>query len=143
MAIGEIHSYSPDLVKIVIGSVPITGYADGTFIDIEPVSDGVTSESGADGEVARAIVLDMRHTLTLTLQQSSMSNNTLSAIADRDRDTGGNGTVPISVVDLRGGTLFAGTGWIKKKAKATYSKGLESREWAIEAVGRFDNAGQV
>lgn len=137
----ELKSYSPDRIKIIVGAHSITGTADGTFVEIEPVGDGVVSEAGAYGEVARAISLDTRHTITLTLQQTSRSNDVLSAIHDRDRITGGDGAVPITVTDLRGSTLFAGQGWVVNKATATYSKGLEAKEWTLEAVGSFFNGG--
>lgn len=42
-------TYAPDEVSIVIGAVIVSGFADGTFIDIEEMSDGVSSVAGADG----------------------------------------------------------------------------------------------
>ncbi|WP_237173043.1 phage structural protein [Paracandidimonas lactea] len=137
----DLKTYSPDQVKVIIGPHTVTGTADGTFITIEPMGDGVTSEAGAYGDVARAMSLDPRHTITVTLQQTSRSNDVLSALHDADRLSGGNGAVPIAVTDLRGTTLFAGTGWVVKKARATFSKGLEAKEWALEAVGQFTNGG--
>lgn len=53
-------TYAPDEVSIVIGAVIVSGFADGTFIDIEEMSDGVSSVAGADGEVARATSADPR-----------------------------------------------------------------------------------
>lgn len=137
----EVKTYSPDQVKVIVGVAALSGFADGTFVDIEPLGDGVTSEAGADGEVARAMSLDPRHTITVTLQQTSRSNDVLSALHTADKISGGNGTVPVAVTDLRGTTIFGGTGWVVKKAKATFSKGLEAREWTIEAVGEFANGG--
>lgn len=137
----ELKTYSPDRIKIIVGAAALSGYADGTFVTIEPMTDGVTSEAGADGEVARAMSLDPRHTITATLQQTSRSNLVMSSLADVDRVSGGDGAFPITVTDLRGSTLFAGTGWIVKKATATFSKGLEAREWTIESVGSFTSGG--
>jgi hypothetical protein len=138
---GDIKTYAADRVKMVVGAHTITGTADGTFVTIEPLGDGVTSESGAYGDVARSMSLDPRHTINITLQQTSRSNDVLSVLADADRLSGGNGAFPITVTDLRGGTLFAGTGWIVKKATATFAKGLEAKEWPIGAVGQFTNGG--
>lgn len=137
----DVKTYAADRVKVVVGAHTITGPADGTFVIIEPLGDGVTSESGAYGDVARSMSLDLRHTITITLQQTSRSNDVLSAIADADRLSGGNGAVPVTVTDLRGGTLFAGTGWVVKKATATFAKGVEAKEWPLEAVGQFTNGG--
>ena len=139
----ELKTYSPDRVKVVVGAAVLTGVADGTFVAIEPTSDGVTSEAGAYGDVARAMSLDPRHTVTVTLQQTSSSNAVLSALHDADRISGGDGAVPVSVTDLRGTTLFTGTGWVVNKANATYSKGLEAREWTLEAIGHFVNGGML
>ncbi|HWK70036.1 MAG TPA: DUF3277 domain-containing protein [Burkholderiaceae bacterium] len=137
----EVKTYSPDRVKVIVGVAALSGFADGTFVDIEPLGDGITSESGADGEVVRAMSLDTRHAITVTLQQSSRSNDILSALHLADRVSGGEGAVPVAVTDLRGTTLFGGTGWVVKKAKATFSKGLEAREWTLEAAGEFHNGG--
>ena len=137
----ELQTYSPDRVKILVGPHIITGVADGTFIVIEQMTDGVTSEAGAYGDVARAMSLDPRHAITLTLQQTSKSNLVLTGLYEADRLSGGSGAVPVGVTDLRGTSLFAGTGWIVKKANATFSKGLETKEWRIEAIGLFTNGG--
>lgn len=139
----EVRTYSPDRIKIIVGAAVLTGHADGTFVTIEPMTDGVASEAGADGEVARAMSLDRRHTITYTAQQTSRANDILSALYHADQLSGGDGAVPITVTDLRGTTVFVGTGWVRKLATATYSKGLESKEWPIEAVGRFHNGGNA
>lgn len=139
----ELQTYSPDRIKVVVGGASITGFADGTFVEIEPLTDGVASVAGADGEVARAMSLDPRHTITITLLQTSRSNTVLSAIADADRVSGGGGAVPISITDLRGQTMFAGTGWVVKKATATFAKEIEGREWQLEAAGAFVSGGNA
>lgn len=141
MASQSLKTYSPDQIIVTVGAVALTGMADGTFVTIAPTGDGVTSEAGAYGDVARAMSLDPRHDITITLQQTSRSNDVLSAFADADRVSGGNGALPIAITDLRGGTLFAGTGWVVNKATATMSKGLEAKEWTLQAVGSFHNGG--
>lgn len=141
MANKDIKTYSPDRIKLIIGAAVMSGAADGTFVTVEEMSDGVTSEAGAYGEVARAMSLDTRHTVTVTLQQTSKFNDVLSGIYQFDRVSGGNGAVPITLTDLRGTTLFVGTCWVRKMANATFAKGLEAKEWPIEAVGEFVNGG--
>lgn len=136
-----LKTYSPDRIKILVGAHVVTGTADGTFVNITQMTDGVSSEAGAYGDVARAMSLDPRHTITITLQQTSRSNDVLSAYADADRISGGNGAVPVAITDLRGGTLFAGTGWVVKKADKGFAKELTANEWTLEAVGTFTNGG--
>lgn len=129
-----VKTYSPDKVNVVIGTHIVTGYADGTFIDIEEQSDGVNSVAGADGEVARAMSTDPRKTVTLTVLQTSDTNDVLTALYTADKISK-NGTFPVMVQDLRGRTLFAAsTAWIKKQAKISFSKDVEGREWTIETA---------
>lgn len=137
----DVTTYDPKQVKIVVGAHTITGVADGTFITIEPTGDGVTSTSGAYGDVARSLNHDPRHTIAITLQQTSRSNAVLSSLRDADHLSGGNGAFPILVTDLRGGTLFAGTAWVVKKAPATFASAAENKEWPLEAVGAFTHGG--
>lgn len=141
MANPTLKTYSPDRIKVIVGAASLTGYADGTFVNIEPLGDGTTSVAGADGEVARAMSLDRRHTITLTLLQTSSSNDVLAAMRLVDEVSGGGGAFPISITDLRGTTLFAGTAWIPNNAASAFSKTIESREWTIEAVGAYKVGG--
>lgn len=132
-----LKTYSPDDIKVIFGAIPIdSGLADGTFVSISPMTDGVSSEAGADGEVARALSLDPRFTVTLTLQQTSAHNTALAAAFQADQ-VSGDGAVPMTITDLRGQTLLAGTAWITQQATASFSKGVESREWNIEVVGTY------
>ncbi|MFZ7141562.1 phage structural protein [Avibacterium avium] len=127
-------TYAPDEVSIVIGATIATGFADGTFIDIEEISDGVSSVAGADGEVARTTSADPRKKVTLTLLQTSSTNDVLSALYAADK-VSKNATFPIAVKDLRGRSLFAAsTAWITKSAKLELGKEIGSREWVIETA---------
>ena len=83
-----VKTYSPDRVKLVVGVHSVTGYADGTFVSIEPLGDGITSQAGADGEVARVMSADKRVKITLTLQQTSRSNDVLNALLSIDHLSG-------------------------------------------------------
>lgn len=143
MASKSLKTYSPDKILIVIGAFTLTGVADGTFVAIEAMTDGVASEAGAYGDIARAMSLDTRHTITVTLQQTSDSNTLLSGLYQADRVSGGDGVVPVAVTDLRGQTVFAGMGWVRKQATSTFSKGLEAKEWVIEATGDYIAGGNL
>lgn len=132
-----LKTYSASSVKIVLGPHIVTGVATDTFLNIEPQGEGTTSESGAYGDVARALSLDKRHNITVTLQQTSASNKALTALYNADQITEGDGAFPVLVTDLRGGTLFSGEAWIPKLPAAEFGSQLSNREWVIEAVGEF------
>lgn len=130
---GEVRTYNPARVLVLVGGVPLQGFSDGTFVEIAPMSDRVTSKSGADGEVARSIGTDKRHTITITLQQTSPSNDALSAMLLADELSGGGLPVPVMVQDLSGRTVFsADRSWISKAPSLTYASEIEDRTWTME-----------
>ena len=129
-----LKTYSADQVTILIGVHIASGLADGTFIQIEEIGDGVSSVAGADGEVARSMSTDPRKKVTLTVLQTSDTNDYLSGLYHLDKTTK-NATVPITVKDLRGRTMFAAsTAWITKMANVEFGKEVGSREWTFETA---------
>jgi hypothetical protein len=123
------------MIVIIVGAAIITGLGEDTFVSIEEVGDGVTSVSGADGEVARSMSADRRARITLTLQQTSLSNAALSALLQIDRASGGSGAFPVAVTDLRGTSLMsASEAWIVKSPTAEYAATVGTREWVIECA---------
>lgn len=129
-----VKTYSADQVTVLIGAHIASGFADGTFVQIEENGDGVTSVAGADGEVARSMSTDPRKKVTVTLLQTSGTNDVLSTLYEADKISK-NGTFPITIKDLRGTTMFgASTAWVVKKSNVSFGKQVESREWTIEAA---------
>ena len=127
-----VKTYDPKGVVATVGGIPISGYADGTFINISRQNDAYSSVAGADGEVSRAKSNDKRGELTLTLLQTSLSNDVLSGIAQLD-ERSNSGVVPIMVKDISGlTTFFSGSGWIRKVPDSEFGKEISNREWAFE-----------
>ena len=130
---GEVRTYNSARVLVLVGGVPLQGFAEGTFVNIAPQADRVTSKSGADGEVSRSISSDKRHTITVTLQQTSPSNDVLSGMALADELSGGGLPVPFLVQDLSGRTLFAtDVAWVSRAPNITFGVESGDREWAFE-----------
>ena len=138
----ELRTYDAKKVIITIGSHTVTGYAEGTFVSIEPEGDGTVAQAGADGEVARSLSNNPLHTVNITLQQTSPSNDAFSEILRRDRASGGGGVVPLQIVDLRGTTLFAASqAWVVNWPSVENGSELNDREWPIMAVMTDINVG--
>jgi len=132
MPSGIVRTYNAAKILVIFNGVPLSGYADGTFVSIEMQNDGITTQVGADGEVARAVNSDRRCTVTVTLQQTSISNDFLSTMFSTDILTCGGLMGPILVQDLCGETLFAASyAWIVKPANAEFGKEIATRAWAI------------
>ena len=129
-----IKTYNPKEVVVACGTHIVSGYADDSFISIEPNGDGITKKVGCDGEIARSISPDNTYKVKITLLQNSDSNSFFSNIADYDRATG-NGLFPVHIKDLRGGLLFATeAAWVIKKSPATRGKETNNREWEIDTA---------
>lgn len=131
----ELKTYDAKRINITIGSHTVKGYAEDTFISIEPDGDGTAAQAGADGEVARSLSNNPLHTITLTLQQTSDTNDFLSDLLKRDRASGGGGVVPLQVLDLRGTSLFAASqAWVVNWPTIENGSGVGEREWVLAAV---------
>lgn len=129
-----IKTYNPKEVVVACGTHIVSGYADDSFISIEPNGDGITKKVGCDGEIARSISPDNTYKVKITLLQNSDSNSFFSNIADYDRATG-NGLFPVLIKDLRGGLLFATeAAWVIKKSPATRGKETNNSEWEIDTA---------
>ncbi len=127
-------TYDPAQVVVTFLGNILTGFGPDTFLTVERESDAFSDEVGADGEVARARSRDRRGTVTLTLLQSSLSNDVLSAAAAAD-ELGGLGVGPLLIKDLTGATLVAAeSAWVRKIANVEYGKEITAREWMIRCA---------
>lgn len=128
----KIKTYNPKEVTIACGNHIVTGYADDSFITIEPNGDGITKKVGCDGEIARAISPDNTYKIKISLLQTSDSNTFFSNKVDQDRETG-EGMFALLIKDLKGGLVFSTeAAWCTKKASVTRGKENNNREWEIE-----------
>ena len=127
-----VRTYDPKQVAVLVSGVPMSGFADGTFISVERDEDAFSKVSGADGIVSRAKSNNSMGTLTLTLAQTSPSNDVLSALATLDELTNA-GIFPIIVKDNSGRSIhFSSNAWVKKVPAAGYAKEVGNREWIFD-----------
>ena len=103
---GKIKTYNPKEVTIALGNHIVAGYADDSFITIDPNGDGVTKKVGCDGEIVRSISPDDTYIVKLTVLQTSETNSFLQNRFKQDRQTG-DGMFPILIKDLKGGMVFS------------------------------------
>jgi hypothetical protein len=125
------YSFDPAKIAVIIGGVEIQGFSDGTFVRID--AGGVDWETvmGADGDVVRVKKQNRLHTLTLTLLQTSPSNDVLSAWRVLDKATL-EGAVAAVVRDLNGSTVIsADYAYITEVPTGAFGDGIEKRVWGI------------
>ena len=128
----KIKTYNPKEVTVSCGSHIVEGFADDSFISIEPNGDGITKKVGCDGEIARAVSPDDTYKVKIVLLQTSDSSSFFSKMLDMDRDTG-EGMFPILIKDLKGGEVFSTeAAWVVKKSPLNRGKDTNNREWELD-----------
>lgn len=126
-----IKTYNPKEVIMTLGNHIVTGYAEDSFIGIDPNGDGVTKKVGCDGEIVRSISPDNTYIVKLSVNQYSATNSFLQKRLQQDKKTG-DGMFPILIKDLKGGMVFsAESAWPSKPASRGYGKEAGNREWEI------------
>lgn len=134
---GDVKTYDAKFVIITFNGVPITGFADGTFVSVAPSSDMYTKVVGADGAVARSRSNDDTAEVTITLMQTSLSNDFLSTQMLLDRTLNA-GKGALQIKDLQGTSLhFFQNAWIKSKPTIEYAKDMSDRVWVFD-TGQAD-----
>lgn len=125
-------NYDPAQVSVIFAGIPISGFADGTFVSIDQNEDSFALTIGSDGEGVRARSNNDSGRVTITLLQSSESNDLLSAAHNADKGTG-NGVAPLLIKDNTGRTIIeANTAWIVRSPAQEFAREASSREWIIE-----------
>ncbi len=126
-------TYIPAQVDVSLaGFINISGFADGSFIDIKKDISPYQSTRAMDGTTSRTFVFDTNYTVTLTLAQSSPSNNDLNSLHALDLATQ-MGKVPLLIRDKSGSTLlFSPTAWVENYPDIVFSKNMEARQWVLK-----------
>jgi hypothetical protein len=129
-----LRTYDPKKVSLSVGGVPLSGYADGSFISVEMSNDAWSKSVGADGQTTRAKSNDKSGTITVTFAQSSASNDYLSSLALLDEKVN-LGVRPAHLADVNGTTiLMAPFAWVRKLPSSEFSKEVSNREWALDCA---------
>lgn len=128
----SVKTYSPKKVAVTVGTINISGYADGTFVKLERATDAFSKKVGADGEVCRVQSADQSGMVTITLMATSESNAYLTSLVTGD-EISQNGVVPITVKELIGNSIYiANNAWVKKNPDAEFGDDLSNVEWVFE-----------
>lgn len=127
-----IRTYDPRQIIVMLESVPIGGFADGTAVKIVRSNDMYIKSSGMDGVLSRAKTNDLSGEITFTLAQTSPSNDILSKMAN---ESASGDIASLQITDLYGTSVYASaTVWVKKHPDVEFSKNITNREWVLEAA---------
>lgn len=127
-------SYDPKKILLTFGGVPVTGYADGTGIEVERSNPTWSISTGMDDLTAYTKRNDTSGKITITLQQISLTNDVLSGFMLLD-ETANGGLFPILVKDILGLSESSGIGRIEMPPTQGFSNDVSTREWSILCSG--------
>ena len=134
----SVYTYSPEEVRVIVGGVPMSAFADGTFVNVTRDEQAYNKVTGADGRTSRARTANRAGAITITLQQTSPSNDVLSGFMLAD-EAGDQGVVSVMIKDSSGRTLhFCAAAWVQQMPDQDFSKDIENREWILDC-SRIDS----
>lgn len=134
MATGQIN---PREYSLYLGIHRIQGFHEGTVINIIYDALNYNMLIGADGEVSRILTNNQSALITVTLAQTSLSNDFLSVQSNIDRKFG-TGALPLLFKDNWGKSAGASpVAWVEKMADQPFDGGagatVQTRAWNIRA----------
>lgn len=130
----DVTIYNPRKITMSLGKHIASGFADDSFISIEPAGDGNSYIIGADGEVVISVDPSSVYTVKISLLQNSKTNSYLNNMYEKMK-SGGTGLFNVTIKDLIGNDKFTGSkGFISKPASKSYGKTASNREWEIVVV---------
>ena len=130
----RVTKYNAAEMTVTFGAVLVSGFAPDTFVSVESDEDAFQKQVGADGEGVRTRTNNNGGFVTMTLMQSSATNDLFSALHNADRLTGA-GVGPLLIQDQNGTTLVeAAKAWIRRFPTAEYGREASTREWIIDTT---------
>lgn len=133
-------SYSPESVVVVLSnnkfSHSMSGYVDGTFINITRNIPHATLYTGADASNVRVVRAVKNCDVTLTLHQSSESNDVLSQLLILDEESrSGEDIFAITIKDLSGRTVASSeSAFIGTSPDIAFGTEVSERPWVLHAI---------
>ena len=154
-----VSTYSPCDVSVIYGLKHISGFMEGSFVSIKRETPIFNHQRSMDGHCAISVQKYSTYTVTLTLAQTSDSNQflhslqklMLKSLTKLDSTSPFSGLsslsgikttvsnviskLPFIIKDGSGNSVFfARDVWLDTEPDVTYSAGMESRTWTIKCL---------
>lgn len=127
-------TYDPTRIVLLLGGVPISGFAQGSMVKAEHNADAFKLTVGGDGSTVRSKSPDRSGKVTISLLQTSDSNATLSSLALLDETTSA-GMTPLLIKDMNGSSLWvAAEAWVMKRPAGDFEEEAKDRTWTLECA---------
>lgn len=132
---GSVLTYSPSDVKLVVA-----GYTLGGIMDISVVwsTPPFSMRRGIRGRNTRVYNRDLSATLTINVQQTSVTNDVLFQILRNDRREGV-ARLDLALSDNSGRSVLQTTeAYVSQYPDLSYSMGFNPRQWTFELLSITD-----
>lgn len=128
----KVRTYSPGQVEVTYGDIIFTAFAEGSHVTIERNGQVFEKKKGADGTITRINKNAFDFTVTVRLEQASITNDDLSTVLNSDI-INNDGVKPFSVKDINGNSYFyAESAWISQDPNDEFGDTLGEREWKFD-----------
>jgi hypothetical protein len=133
MGSNNIATIDPLEVFINFGPKRLQGFGSGQYFAASKVNDDFTYEEGADGEGVFVKVPSNAWNLTVTLAQTSRSNDYLWTARQTDLESPGGVLLPFAIIH-KGTNLVSAQCRAMRPPDISYADGVEQRVWAFLAT---------
>jgi len=124
----KVFTYSPSEVQLTFGGYTITGWQN---LTITRSVDAFKPVRGIRGKHTRVRSIDTSCTITVTILQTSMSNDVLCRIHDLDLEYG-SGRIELLLKDMGGTGIFSSAeAYVLGYPEVVYSGEFEYRQWRL------------
>jgi hypothetical protein len=127
--------YDPNAVEVSLGGLVITGFADGTMVEVAQAADDYETKVGTKGAVGVTRIHNPMREVKLRLLKTSPSNDQLNALRLAGRRLGSRGFASIfSLRDGSGSAKLTGPAYVKRPPNQVFSNTAEAYEWTLDVI---------
>lgn len=127
-----LKTYSPQSVRVAYGGFPLTGMADGEFLNISLNADLTDEVIGAQGDVGITKIANFTATITLTLLQNAEANIYLMGMYSVMQRADDVARPNMTIRDPSGSTLYECRDvHLKRASDVVLSDGQNSKQWTF------------
>lgn len=143
----RLATFAPNQLSVVITQDStgiahvVSGYSEDSIVNIEWTTPRYSLYTGADNTGTRVYNASNSATLTLSLQQTSASNDVLSLLFAND-GVDSSGVFSIQVKDSSGRSVyFSDDAYVSTRPNAGFSNSMMTRDWVIDAFNLQEYTG--
>ncbi|ATW58391.1 hypothetical protein CNR37_00184 [Pseudomonas phage ventosus] len=141
MATQRLATFAPNDVNVVITQRSsgiahiVSGYSEDSIVNIERVAETFTMYTGADNTSTRIYNANKSATVTLSLQQTSASNDILSLLYSNDAASrNSSGLFSLQISDNSGRSrYFSDDAYVGVVPNSGFSNTMQTRDWVLHA----------